>query len=208
MYVIVSLQENCSQSLKGILAIVYRVIPPPAPAHPLQYCGEAVEHSRSALESLHQAWQRVQKTSKFEPAETWELFLNWTILFVPFVPFVVLFGNTIAQRDHGDLELLRKAMLTLEGLANRSPAGHKLYNACAQFIKIAEMFLAQDAMKQSSSQPSSLPDDPYTVDFQMFSDFPVSQRDWDGMLNDFDLGLGAESAREMTAYFEPFMSGG
>jgi hypothetical protein len=39
-------------------------------------------------------------------------------------------------------------------------------------------------------------------------EFPVSQQDWDGMLNDFDLGLGAESAREMmTSYFEPFMSG-
>ena len=190
-----------------MLAIIYRVIPPQQPAHPLQYCDEAVTNSRSALRSLHAVWIKLQEDSNNESAETWELFLNWTILFVPFVPFVVLFGNCIAQSNHDDLDLLRTTASTLEGIADRSPAGHKLCSACSRFIKIAEVLLAQDTMKRSSSQPSPIPVDPYTVDFQMLPDFPVSQQDWDGMLDDFDLGLGAESAREMTSYFEPFMTG-
>jgi hypothetical protein len=189
-------------------AIIYRVIPPPQPAHPLQYCEEAVQSSRSALENLQQAFQKIQTDSKTSGVENWELFLNWTILFVPFVPFVVLFGNIIAQRNLHDLQLLRKTVTTLEAIADRSPAGRKLHGACAQFLKIAEMFLSLDTAKQSGGQPSPQTVDAYAVESQMLPEFPVSQQDWDGMLNDFDLGLGAESAREMmTSYFEPFMSG-
>lgn len=188
-----------------MLAIVYRVIPPPQPAHPLQYCDEAIENSRSALEYLHEAWRLVQQQSKSDPAENFCTFLNWTILFVPFVPFVILFGNSIAQRHEGDLELLRKTVTVLEAIADRSPAGRKLYGACLQFTKIAETMLAA-GFKNSTSQPSPIPD-PYAIDMQMLQDFPMLQQDWDGMLNEFDLGLGAESARDMTSYFEPFMSG-
>ncbi|KPI45262.1 uncharacterized protein AB675_2796 [Cyphellophora attinorum] len=189
-------------------AIIYRVIPPPQPAHPLQYCEEAVQSSRSALENLQQAFQKIQADSKTSGVENWELFLNWTILFVPFVPFVVLFGNIIAQRSLHDLDLLRKTVKALESIADRSPAGRKLHGACAQFLKIAEMFLSLDSVKQPGSQPSPKAVVTDNVESQMLPEFPVSQQDWDGMLNDFDLGLGAESAREMmTSYFEPFMSG-
>ena len=38
-----------------LLTIVYRVIPPPPPAHPLQFCDEAVQSARTALELLFKA---------------------------------------------------------------------------------------------------------------------------------------------------------
>lgn len=185
---------------------MYRVVPPKQPAHPLQFCDEAVESSRSALALLFEAW----KTVKEEPPENWALFINWTLLFVPFVPIIIVFGNSIAQRNHADLAILRDVVSVLEGAAQKSSACFKLHSACSKFTKIAETLLAQDAMsstvKETSTQPSPVPADAYVGDFPSM-DFPMSQSDWDGMLNEFDLGLGVESAREMTSYFEPFLSG-
>lgn len=183
---------------------MYRVIPPKQPAHPLQFCDEAVESSRSALALLFEAWNIVKE----EPPENWELFLNWTLLFVPFVPIIIVFGNSIAQRNHADLAVLRNVVSVLEGAAQRSAATNKLYNACSKFTNIAETLLAHDAtsstIKETNSQPSPILADAYPGDFR---DFPMSMSDWDGMLNEFDLGLGVENAREMTSYFEPFLSG-
>lgn len=191
-------------SINSFQAIVYRVIPPKQPAHPLQFCDEAVESSRSALALLFEAWNIVKE----EPPENWELFLNWTLLFVPFVPIIVVFGNSIAQRNHADLAVLRDVVSVLEGAAKKSAACFKLYNVSSKFTKIAETLLAHDAtgsaIKETNSQSSPMPADAYPGDLR---DFPMSMSDWDGMLNEFDLGLGVESAREMASYFEPFISG-
>lgn len=190
--------------IQCILAIVYRVIPPPQPAHPLQFCDEAVQCSRSALQLLLQARDNINK--KEEKPESWQLFLNWTILFVPFSCFVFVFGNTIAQRNTDDLQLLSAVVDALGAAAKSSPGVRKLHDACSRFTKIAEVLLASDInIQPPATNTQSL--DPYSGDFQMVPDFPMSQQDWDGMLNEFDLGLGVESAREMTSYFEPFMSG-
>lgn len=137
------------------------------------------------------------------------MFINWTLLFVPFVPIIIVFGNAIAQRSHSDLDILRNVVSVLDGAPQASPAGIKLHSACQKFTKIAEALLSQDrtADKETYSQPSPTLVDPYPGDFHAMPDFPMSQSDWDGMLNDFDLGLGVEDAREMTSYLEPFLTG-
>ena len=183
---------------------MYRVIPATQPAHPLRFCDEAVESSRSALANLFKAWNLVKE----EPPENWALFINWTLLFVPFVPIIVVFGNAIAQRNHSDLDMLRNVVAVLDDAAQRSPAADKLFNACSKFTKIAEALLSQDSLAakdpKTQTPPSSA--EMYPVDYQTLPDFPMSQSDWDGMLNEFDLGLGVENAREMTSYFEPFLN--
>jgi hypothetical protein len=186
----------------SLLAIVYRVIPAKQPAHPLQFCDEALESSRSALALLFKAWDLVRK----EPPDNWGLFISWTLLFVPFVPIIVVFGNAIAQRDQSDLELLRTLVTVLEDAAQQSAAGVKLFEACSKFTKIAEALLSQPGPRQDDLNAQPVSSGHYLPDPDTLPDFPMSQSDWDSMLNDFDLGLGAESAREMTSYFEPFLN--
>jgi hypothetical protein len=187
-----------------LLAIVYRVVPAKEPAHPLRFCDEAVESSRSALANLFKAWNLVKE----EPPENWALFINWTLLFVPFVPIIVVFGNAIAQRNQSDLDMLRNVVSVLDVAAQKSPAALKLFNACSKFTKVAEALLSQDmpTIKNPDLSPSLAPVDRLPIDYQTLPDFPMSQSDWDGMLNDFDLGLGVDNAREMTSYFEPFLN--
>jgi hypothetical protein len=192
-----------------LLTIVYRVIPPPQPAHPLQFCDEAVQSARTALELLFKAWNALQD----EPPENWAYVINWTIMFVPFVPFIVIFGNAIAKNDFNDLLQMQNVVSVLELAADRTPGNQKLHRTCSQLTKVAEVLLAQSlegkTLKETSSdgqEPSPLPPDVLNVDFDALPDFPMTQEDWDGMLNDWDLGVGAEDARGMKSYFEPFMN--
>lgn len=226
--------------INSTLTMVYRMIPP-TPAspsstdiiHPLKPCSEALESARQALNYQAQAWQILYHRSK----DDWRLFVHWTLLWCPFVPFTVLVGNVIAERDVNDLKLLEKSVETLHGAAALSAAVSKLYRACRIFYQIAKIYLRHPKTerveeqhpqqtinpKDDGSRSRSLPtaavpsndfqhqttawQPPETdVDIDL-PDFPLSQQDWNGMLDDWDLGLGAENAREMSMYFEQYLSG-
>ena len=206
----------------SLLTLIYRTVPPPHDAHPLQFSDECVEAARQALRLLAEAWKEIQPKDD----EAWRLFVNWTVLFVPFVPFIVVFGNTIARNSREDQLLLEGAVRTIRGASQVTPAINKLRDACEKFCQIAAAYLAQEGTVPSQAQQSGaeiignlsgpsvdapLPDSTgYSgpMDFQALSDFPMQQGAWDGMLNEWDLGLGVENAREMTDWFGQYMSAG
>ena len=70
----------------SLQTLIYRCIPPPQPAHPLQFCEECVSAARIALKQLVAAWQQI----KLQDDQAGRMFINWTLLFVPFVPFIVV----------------------------------------------------------------------------------------------------------------------
>ena len=196
-----------------LLTLVYRVLPSPPGAHPLDFAEECVEAARTALRRLGDSWKQIQPRDD----EAWRGFINWTLLYVPFIPFIVVFGHTIAHRSREDLMLLDTAVSTLRSASQVAPTINKLRDACEKFCQIGTAYLAQEeavAPQFNNSKPVSssdvLPDGPLAyptqMDFQAMSDFPMQQGEWDGMLNEWDLGLGAENAREMTAWFETYMS--
>jgi Fungal specific transcription factor domain len=207
----------------SMLTLIYRSIPAPSDAHPLTFAEECVDAARHALRLLTEAWKEIQPRDE----DAWQLFVNWTIIFVPFVPFIVVFGNTIARSSRQDLALLEDAVRSIRGASQVAPAISKLRNACEKFCQIATAYLAQEAPESSralprdSSASTQYPPStnadismtggiayPSAADYQQLSDFPMQQGDWDGMLNEWDLGLGVENAREMTGWFEQYMQSG
>ena len=207
----------------SLLALIYRCIPPPQPAHPLQFCEECVSVARIALKQLVAAWQQLQ----LQDEQAGRMFINWTLLFVPFIPFIVIFGNVIAHRDRQDLVLLEQVVETMQAASKVATAIEKLKDACGQFCLIAQSYLSQpesqpaaDANVEAQRQLPNMDNIAganQNVDlnmpggalpagagaFESLPDFP-----WDGMLSEWDLGLGAESAREMGAFFGQYTSTG
>ncbi|KIW65216.1 hypothetical protein PV04_07494 [Phialophora macrospora] len=239
------------------LCLVYRMIPPraDAPVHPLRFCDEAIETARKALTTHNKAWTILHTRSKDE----WRMFVHWTLLWCPFIPYIVLVGTVIADRNVDDLALLEQCVHTLHGAAQLSASVSKLYRACRIFYQIAKIYLnrptesegegegegetSRSHRKQHQQQPpapqvsprgasvvvpstmSSPQEQHHTtttttttttdvrdpgsdIDIDIdLPDFPLSQEDWNGMLDEWDLGLGAENAREMSAFFEQYLSG-
>ncbi|KAK5257710.1 hypothetical protein LTR40_009348, partial [Exophiala xenobiotica] len=154
--------ENLSSSricLASILTLIYRMIPADPlpsglPPHPLKFNDLAVQSAREAVTMHNNAWD----TLKYRERNEWHLFVHWTMLWSPFIPYIVVFGNTIADRNAADLELLKAVVSGLESVADMSPGVGKLYRACRIFYQIASMVLAQDGVGNESVLQESVAD--------------------------------------------------
>ena len=131
-------------------------------------------------------------------------------LFSPFVPFICIFGNVIAQSDLQDLALLGDFVSTLRSAAEQSHAIDRLHFACNSFHHIAKAYVARKSQRPPSLrvgaesgysdwQPSDGNGD---ASFQPLSESLLSQQDWDLMLSDWDLGLGTLDARQMSSFLD------
>ena len=209
--------------LYSLQTLIYRCIPPPQPAHPLQFCDECVLAARISLAALGNAWDEI----KLKGDHHWRMFLSWTLMFVPFVPFIVVFGNTIAQNNRQDLALLERVVKAMQSASRVAGAIEKLRVVCERFCLIAQAYLSQQeggagadadgrppldlaagAQTQEMEIENMLPNQAMESNvaggqtalgggiFDSLPDIP-----WDGMLNEWDLGLGAEDAREMGNFF-------
>lgn len=210
------------------LTLVYRCVPPEPlpgnrPPHPLKPCKEALDAARDALVASNAAFDIL----KHRAADQWRLFIHYTLVWCPFVPFLVVFSNAIAERSRDDLELLEKVVATLQGAALKSVGVDKLQKACKTFSQIARIYLdqteiaVQQRFQQEPLAPSSNPQLNHSTpnpampslsqpDLQMFDtllpDLPLSQQAFDGLFDGWDLGVANDNAREISSYFE-FLTG-
>lgn len=224
------------------LTLVYRVIPPsPSPSgqahHPLKPCEEALLTAREALTASTAAWEILRD----RPGEDWRSFILWSLLWCPFVPYLVVFGNCIVERNRQDLELLEKVAMALHAVQPRSGTVDKLEKACKIFSQTARIYLDQTeaasqqqlhleqrgsqhfdtahvpsagAINGLSSMPgpttsrSTMHQPEMQVMDAIMPDLPLSQQNWDTMFSEWDLGFGAENAREISSYFEQLTGAG
>lgn len=223
------------------LTLVYRVIPPSPSSsgqvhHPLKPCEEALSTSRQALTASTEAWEILRD----RPGEDWRSFILWSLLWCPFVPYLIVFGNCIVERNRQDFDLLEKVAMALQAVQPRSGTVDKLEKACKIFCQTARIYLDQTEaasqqqlhLERKSSQhfgharvPSAgahgissmpgpttsrstmhQPDMP--IMDAMMPDLPLSQQNWDNMFSEWDLGFGAENAREISSYFEQLTGAG
>lgn len=85
---------------------------------------------------------------------------------------------------------------TLKAAAQHSSGVTKLHDACEMFFNLAKAYMAQ-AIKRGESYDGPLHQQPATGVFDQTS---LHGLDWDTMLDDWDLGLGGETAREMSSF--------
>lgn len=85
---------------------------------------------------------------------------------------------------------------TLRSAAQYSSGVAKLRDACEAFFNIAKAYMVQ-TIKKGESHEGPPHQQPAT---EVFDPTSLNGQDWDAMLNDWDLGLGGENAREMSSF--------
>ncbi|KAL8905955.1 MAG: hypothetical protein Q9171_006466 [Xanthocarpia ochracea] len=194
---------------QSLLAMIYRMVPPADSTHPLQFGEDCLRSARAALRLHNNGWSHVGAPGKYSD-DDWRIFIHWSTLFSPFVPFICIFGNVIAQSDLEDLALLGDFVSTLRSAAEQSHAIDRLHFACSSFHHIAKAYVARKSQHPPSLrvgaesgysdwQPSDGNGD---ASFQPLSESLLSQQDWDLMLSDWDLGLGTLDARQMSSFLD------
>lgn len=85
---------------------------------------------------------------------------------------------------------MEDSVQTLKLAMQASPGISKLHDACETFFNLAKSYMAQ-VLRDAEGQP-------------VFGSFDMTSRDWNQLLDDWELGLAGENAREMSS----FLSGG
>ena len=91
---------------------------------------------------------------------------------------------------------------TLKSAAQYSSGVAKLHDACETFFNLAKTYMAQ-TIEAGDACEGPLQQQPTTETFDVAS---LYGQDWDAMLDDWDLGLGGENAREMSSFLTESMS--
>lgn len=131
---------------------------------------------------------------------------------IPFATFVVLAGNTIVTSSAEDLALLGTAVDAIEPTTPSSPSLRKLFDVCKTFHQLASFAVARQTVL-SGNPPAVVAAGGYDGAIEGLPlplgdledaayDHIMAPRDWDIVMNEFELGTGAGA---MASFVEPYM---
>lgn len=109
---------------------------------------ECLEAARSALET-HQSSLSLKESHK----GMWKWYVAWTILFAPFIPFLVVFSNVISTADTTDLVRLRDFVASIAD-CDFCEGGRKMHHICSMFYRIAKLYVDAKSAQPNESQAS------------------------------------------------------
>ncbi|KAJ5766210.1 uncharacterized protein N7511_003826 [Penicillium nucicola] len=121
----------------SMLTLIYRAMPPEPNSGTTLSLG-CITSARCALES-HQAF--VQGLGMQSSSFHLSTYVNWTILFTPFVPFIVLFCHTIETRNKEDLRRMHTFLESISGACQHSTAIAKQHHLFGVFYSVALRYI-------------------------------------------------------------------
>jgi len=142
------------------LALIYRAIPPSEPGRPGWFNKECIAAARAAF-ATHQACMEMTASSQFMNAA----YLHWTIMFVPFVPFIVIFCHVIETSDREDLQRLEQFADSLQVSRAVSGAVDKLHRLCRIMTDVAALYVEA---KEKGNETADANMTPIGNDFNMY----------------------------------------
>ncbi|KKK12214.1 hypothetical protein ARAM_002411 [Aspergillus rambellii] len=128
----------------SILTLIYRAIPPQEGSQGT-FIDECVETARAALRA-HESCMPLLK----EASESMKVsYLHWSILYAPFVPFIVLFCHIIEVSSWADLDRLDEFVTSLEPNCSLSAAIMNLHRLCHVLSNVARLYVEAKAQAQT-----------------------------------------------------------
>ncbi|KAH8434509.1 putative C6 transcription factor [Aspergillus melleus] len=133
----------------SVLTLIYRAIPPP-PDSPSTFIKECIETARIALESHQTCMAMFSEVDEY----LMRSYLHWTILYSPFVPFIVLFCHIIEVSSHSDLKRIEDFVASLEPVCALSEAIAKMHRLCQVLSTVARLYLEAKSQAQTQQDQS------------------------------------------------------
>ncbi|KAM0507676.1 hypothetical protein ACHAP9_002796 [Verticillium nonalfalfae] len=130
----------------SMLTLAYRSLPPTEPFIS-SFAAECIATARQALDEHEQCLKALTQTQTVKTSAYIVLFIDWSLLQTPFVPFTILFCHAIETSSRADLQVLRSFLDTLEGTAyssrhlstqNQLRLFQALYSVAVRYISVQE----------------------------------------------------------------------
>jgi hypothetical protein len=139
------------------LTLVYRAIPP-APGFPSSFSAECIEAARSAFRMHFECMDLINNSPQFGGHRE-ASYINWTILYNPFVPFIVLFCHVIETSNAEDLERLSNFVKSLESSRATVSSVDKLYKLGQVLYNVATLYVEAKSKQQQDADMIPLGND-------------------------------------------------
>lgn len=188
--------SSATVGIASMLTALYKTLPSDDAMtdHPLRFHPLCVEAGRIALKSLLDVWQFVLQQKAHKPDKS---SIKLPLLFIPYMPYVAIFGNQIATGDQGDLQLMRDIVNILQTVSETTVATRKMYNGFLRLLRIAEVWPRAPSVNGGASIFGDV--DMTEINWQ---DLGLSDQTWNQTLDDLDFGLGSEAIRDMMPWFD------
>lgn len=127
------------------LTLTLRALPPVMPT--TSFAPECIATARAALEQ-HQKYSETIETGQSRPGQArhWDIYIKWTILHTPFVPFIVMFCHVIETGDVADLQRMQSFVSSLE-IGELSEASTNIHGQFETLLKVAQRYTEIRAAK-------------------------------------------------------------
>ncbi|KAK4133515.1 hypothetical protein BT67DRAFT_52832 [Trichocladium antarcticum] len=124
------------------LTLVYRAIPSP-PGSASTFNHECIHAARQAFASHHEHMQMAGESLALKSG-----FIRWNIIYVPFIPVIVLFCHVVETSDEADLARLAAFAESLQPVCQASEAVDKLHRICQVLHDVASLCIRARAQRQ------------------------------------------------------------
>ncbi|ROV98759.1 hypothetical protein VMCG_06721 [Cytospora schulzeri] len=157
-------------SFLSSLTLVYRAIPAgvgvgvqAGPAHGFStFTPECIDTARLAMQT-HEECMKLMGSNLWVAAS----YIHWTILYAPFVPFIVIFCHIIETSDVADLQRLRDFIASLEPTCAVSEGIDKLHRLFSVLHSVAMLYVEAKS-KANSSEPQDTDMAPIGNEFDLY----------------------------------------
>ncbi|KAI1111624.1 hypothetical protein F5Y14DRAFT_305225 [Nemania sp. NC0429] len=121
-------------SFLSSLALTYRALPPNGPRS-RTFADECIDAARASIAS------HLEATALMGEPSLRIMYIHWTILYAPFIPFIVIFCLAIETSDAEDLARLSAFVSSLEAACEISSSVRKLHQLCQVLYNVAELYV-------------------------------------------------------------------
>ncbi|KAL5906764.1 hypothetical protein ACKVV1_011168 [Pyricularia oryzae] len=163
------LMKSDRVSMLSSLALCYRAIPADGrdiagDGIPRTFNQECIEVAREAMQAHEGCMQLMHESRDLATA-----YIHWTILYSPFIPFIVIFCHVIETSNLDDLARLTEFVKSLEvGRDISEPVG-KLHRLCNALVNVATMYLETKKQQLAATQAENgAATYPVNMEFDMY----------------------------------------
>ncbi|KAH7155990.1 fungal-specific transcription factor domain-containing protein [Dactylonectria macrodidyma] len=120
----------------SLLTHVYRA-GPRDPNSPTAFSSDCINAARATLEKHRDVMDIIKKTDDIY----FQTYVHWTLLFAPFVPFIVIFCHVIETQDHTDLAHLNAFITSIQAASSASEPAAKMHSLFQVLHNIAARYV-------------------------------------------------------------------
>ncbi|GKT59840.1 fungal specific transcription factor domain-containing protein [Colletotrichum tofieldiae] len=136
----------------SLLTHVHRAAPRAASC-PTTFSPECIQVARLTLEKHHDCMEIIHRTNDVY----FSIYIHWTLLFAPFIPFIVVFCPVMETQDQADLALLRAFVKSIRSASTVSEPAAKMLHLFQVLYSISQRYIDLGMSRQHGDESFSVP---------------------------------------------------